>query len=84
MEELRDNGTSSEKKAAAALLDSYGELVEMIILSPEGELVDHRNMNEHILKAFPHPWSPDKKLVQYFLTFLSDSAKSVLSKSEAH
>jgi uncharacterized protein with von Willebrand factor type A (vWA) domain len=52
-------------------------LAEVIVLSPEGQLVDHRDVNQDILDRFPAAvgnWEGDLRATQYFLSFLKEAA----------
>jgi hypothetical protein len=86
VEELSKNGTPTERAAAKTLLANRGDLVGIVVLGPEGELIEHRDMNADILKRFPSArgnWEGDVRAIQYFLSFLSDSAKKAMKPDVA-
>ena len=50
------------------------------MLSPEGQLADHRDMND-ILERYPEAvgnWEGDLRATQYFLSFLVEAAKKAM------
>ena len=66
---------ATERLFAENLMKNYRPLVEVMILTEDGKLVDRRNVNDDIISIFGEgALTPDESVVNSFSDFLQKSA----------
>ena len=82
---MRQHATESDnqelKTVSSTLLLNYRPLVEMIMLSPDGQLIARQSMNEDIMDPFPDCVPASPELETYFLDLLEKTAQEAKTNS---
>ncbi len=74
-----NNAKSAEVRLfASTLVINFRPLVEMMVLTPDGRLIDRQGMNSDILDPFPQCVPPGPDLMTHFLKFLDESREKAL------
>lgn len=73
LDDLKKDSSDPEVRRVAALLrEQYRPLVEIVRLTPNGELGRSLSMNKDILEKFKRAWDPDDSAVDFFIGFLNE------------
>ena len=74
-----NNAKSAEVRLfASTLVINFRPLVEIMVLSPDGRLIDRQGMNQDIIDQFPQCVPPGPDLMTHFHRFLDESRKMAL------
>ncbi len=71
LREIYNTSSDQEvRRLAGTLLLNYRPLVELVLLSPQGKMLDRLSVNEDILANHPRCWPPSPELLAMFIRFL--------------
>ena len=63
------------KAVSNKLLEKYQPLVHIFVLSPDGEIVSQKRMNEDIMDIYDEAWRANSEVEMFFLEYLETSRK---------